>query len=68
MSINLMTRLGELGKISKGLTPVVSVYLDTRWADEHQRDRGATNDFWRGDCDHGDRRAGHRQLGARSRQ
>ncbi len=39
MSINLMTRLGELGKISKGLTPVVSVYLDTRWADEHQRDR-----------------------------
>lgn len=30
MSINLMTRLGELGKISKGLTPVVSVYLDTR--------------------------------------
>jgi protein required for attachment to host cells len=39
MAINLMTRLGELGKISKGLTPVVSVYLDTRWADEHQRDR-----------------------------
>ena len=39
MSINLTTRLGELGKISTGPTPVVSVYLDTRWADEHQRDR-----------------------------
>ena len=39
MPVNLVTRLGELGKISKGPTPVVSVYLDTRWADEHQRDR-----------------------------
>jgi hypothetical protein len=39
MSVNLMIRLGELGKISKGPTPVVSVYLDTRWADQHQRDR-----------------------------
>jgi protein required for attachment to host cells len=39
MSMNLMARLGELGKMSKGFTPVVSVYLDTRWADEHQRDR-----------------------------
>ena len=39
MSMDLMTRLSELGKISKGPTPVVSVYLDTRWADEHRRDR-----------------------------
>jgi peptide subunit release factor 1 (eRF1) len=39
MSINLRTKLSELGTISKGPTPVVSVYVDTRWADEHQRDR-----------------------------
>ena len=39
MPMDLVTALGELGKISKASTPVVSVYLDTRWADEHQRDR-----------------------------
>lgn len=39
MSMDLKRRLSELGKISKGPTPVVSVYLGTRWADEHQRDR-----------------------------
>ena len=39
MPMDLMTALDELGKISKAPTPVVSVYLDTRWADEHQRDR-----------------------------
>src|SRR5712692_786101 len=39
MPMDLVTALGELGRISKAPTPVVSVYLDTRWADEHQRDR-----------------------------
>jgi hypothetical protein len=39
MLMDLMTKLGELGKISKAPTPLVSVYLNPRWADEHQRDR-----------------------------
>ena len=39
MAMDLKTTLGKLGKISKAPTPVVSVYLDTRWADEHHRDR-----------------------------
>jgi peptide subunit release factor 1 (eRF1) len=33
------TRLNELAKIRATTTAVVSVYLGTRWADEHQRDR-----------------------------
>lgn len=37
--MDLRARLAELAKISKATTPVVSVYLNTRWADEHQRDR-----------------------------
>ncbi|MBI4591547.1 MAG: hypothetical protein HY725_22205 [Candidatus Rokubacteria bacterium] len=32
-------RLAELAKIKRAATPVVSVYLNTRWADEQQRDR-----------------------------
>lgn len=32
-------RLTELAKLRSGATPVVSLYLNTRWADEHQRDR-----------------------------
>ena len=32
-------RLTELAKIKGTATPVVSVYLNTHWADEHQRDR-----------------------------
>jgi len=32
-------RLSELAKIERAPGPVVSVYLDTRWADEHHRDR-----------------------------
>ena len=32
-------RLSELAKIERAPAPVVSVYLDTRWADEHHRDR-----------------------------
>ena len=37
--MNLRTRLAELAKIAKAPAPVVSVYLNTLWADEHQRDR-----------------------------
>ena len=33
------TRLDRLARITAAPTPVVSVYLDTRWSDEHQRDR-----------------------------
>ncbi len=32
-------RLVELSKIAGAPAPVVSVYLNTRWVDEHQRDR-----------------------------
>jgi peptide subunit release factor 1 (eRF1) len=32
-------RLTELAGIERAETPVVSVYLNTRWGDEHQRDR-----------------------------
>jgi hypothetical protein len=38
-SVNVMARLQELARTEPGLTPVVSVYLDTRWTDEHQRER-----------------------------
>ncbi len=37
--MDVSARLTELARITKAPTPVVSVYLDTRWADEHQRDR-----------------------------
>jgi peptide chain release factor subunit 1 len=37
--VNLHMRLVELAKITTAPAPVVSVYLDSRWADEHQRDR-----------------------------
>lgn len=37
--MDLRARVAELAKIGKADTPVVSVYLDTRWSDEHQRDR-----------------------------
>jgi len=38
--MDVSARLTELAKL-RGTreTPVVSVYLNTRWADEHQRDR-----------------------------
>jgi peptide subunit release factor 1 (eRF1) len=32
-------RLTELARIERAEPPVVSVYLNTRWGDEHQRDR-----------------------------
>jgi len=37
--MDLKARLTELAKITESPTPVVSVYLNTRWADEHQRER-----------------------------
>ncbi|MBI4246609.1 MAG: hypothetical protein HY614_05420, partial [Candidatus Rokubacteria bacterium] len=35
----LRVRLGELARLRSEASPVVSVYLDTRWTDEHQRER-----------------------------
>ncbi len=37
--MDLKARLAELARIQPASTPVVSVYLNTHWADEHQRDR-----------------------------
>jgi peptide subunit release factor 1 (eRF1) len=37
--MDLHARLTELAKITSAPAPVVSVYLNTRWADEHQRGR-----------------------------
>ena len=37
--MDLHARLTALGKIDRAPAPVVTVYLNTRWADEHQRDR-----------------------------
>ncbi len=37
--MDLKDRMRELARITKAATPVVSVYLDTWWMDEHQRDR-----------------------------
>ena len=37
--IDIRARLAELAKWQPAGTPVVSVYLNTRWADEHQRER-----------------------------
>lgn len=37
--MDLRARLTELGKIDRAPAPVVTAYLNTRWADEHQRDR-----------------------------
>ena len=31
--------LKALARITPGAAPVISVYLDTRWSDEHQRER-----------------------------
>jgi hypothetical protein len=32
-------KLQELARLAPGRAPVISVYLDTRWTDEHQRER-----------------------------
>jgi peptide subunit release factor 1 (eRF1) len=37
--MDVRARVIELGKIGRAPAPVVTVYLNTRWADEHQRDR-----------------------------
>jgi peptide subunit release factor 1 (eRF1) len=37
--MNFSVRLAELSKITGAPAPVVSVYLNTRWVDEHQRGR-----------------------------
>ncbi len=37
--MDMNARMIELSRVAKSDTPVVSVYLDTRWSDEHQRDR-----------------------------
>jgi len=39
VSPGLSSRLGALARITRAPSPVVSVYLATRWADEHQRER-----------------------------
>lgn len=38
MTSDLQTRLVDLARLGPGSTPVVSVYLDSRWTDEHQRE------------------------------
>jgi peptide subunit release factor 1 (eRF1) len=38
-ALDMNARMIELSRVAKSDTPVVSVYLDTRWSDEHQRDR-----------------------------
>jgi hypothetical protein len=37
--IDVAAKLQELARAKPGPAPVISVYLDTRWSDEHQRDR-----------------------------
>jgi peptide subunit release factor 1 (eRF1) len=37
--MDLKTRMAELARIEPASTPVISVYLNTHWKDEHQRDR-----------------------------
>jgi peptide subunit release factor 1 (eRF1) len=38
MTSDLQARLVELARLGPGSTPAVSVYLDSRWTDEHQRE------------------------------
>ena len=37
--VDVAAKLHELARTKPGPAPVISVYLDTRWSDEHQRDR-----------------------------
>jgi len=39
MAADVQARLAELAKLPPGSRPVVSVYLNTRWTDENQRER-----------------------------
>jgi peptide subunit release factor 1 (eRF1) len=36
---DVIAKLTELARLAPARQPVISVYLDTRWTDEHQRDR-----------------------------
>ncbi|MBI2016734.1 MAG: hypothetical protein HYS77_14535, partial [Candidatus Rokubacteria bacterium] len=36
---DLETRLAALARITRAPSPVASLYLGTRWADEHRRER-----------------------------
>jgi len=38
-TIDVTAKLQELARVKAGRAPVISVYLDTRWSDEHQRER-----------------------------
>jgi hypothetical protein len=38
-TIDGAAKLHELAQVEPGAGPVISVYLDTRWTDEHQRER-----------------------------
>jgi len=38
-TVDLRTRLRELARFESDGAPVVSVYLNTEWVDEHQRER-----------------------------
>ena len=37
--MTLAERIARLSKLEKAAAPVVSAYLNTRWTDEHQRER-----------------------------
>lgn len=37
--MDLRERMSALARLGRATSPVVSVYLDTRWTDEHQRER-----------------------------
>jgi hypothetical protein len=38
-TLDMAAKLQELARTKPGPLPVISVYLDTRWSDEHQRER-----------------------------
>jgi hypothetical protein len=38
-TVDVPAKLQELARTTAARVPVISVYLDTRWSDEHQRDR-----------------------------
>ena len=39
MTTDMTAKLQELARTKPGPVPMISVYLDTRWSDEHQRER-----------------------------
>lgn len=38
-TVDVTARLQMLARTTPGMAPIISVYLDTRWSDEHQRER-----------------------------